>query len=524
MPEALAGVDRVIKATNPATGERLGEFPCATAADVQAAVAAAHAAQPQWGALSVNERIRVLRRFQRTLFAQKDEVAALISDEAGKPRVEALLTEVVVTLDAVNFYAREAPRSLAPERVPHANPMLKAKRGWLVRKPYGVVGIISPWNYPFSIPASEMMAALVTGNAVVLKPSELTPMSALRLQAMMTEAGLPPGLFQVIVGDGPSGAALVDSAIDKLIFTGSVATGKKIAAVAAAKLMPVVLELGGKDPMIVLKDADLEIASSAAVWGAFMNAGQTCLSVERCYVQKDIFPAFIERCVEKTKRLRIGRGSDPESDVGPLITQPQLRTVEAHVADAVAQGARILTGGHRLPDLGDNFYAPTVLVDVHHGMKVMREETFGPLLPIMSFTTEDAAVALANDSQFGLSASIWTSDRRRGEALAGRIDAGAVMVNDVITGFGISEAPHGGVKSSGLGRTHGRAGLEEMVRTKYVDSDLLPRMPKVWWYGYGADFLGQIRGFVDVLFARNPATRIAGIKKSLPALTRRNRI
>ncbi len=524
MPEVLTAADRSIKVTNPATGETLADFTCATVEDVHAAVARARVAQQQWAEVLVAERVKVLRRFQRALFAQKNEVAALISDEAGKPRVEALLTEVVVTLDAVNFYAREAPRLLAPECVPHANPVMKAKRGWLVRKPYGVIGIISPWNYPFSIPASEMMAALVTGNAIVLKPSELTPLSALRLQTLMAEAGLPDGLLHVVGGDGRTGAALVDSAIDKLIFTGSVATGKKIAAAAAAKLMPVVLELGGKDPMIVLEDADVEIASSAVVWGAFMNAGQTCLSVERCYVQKDIFPAFVERCVGKTKKLRVGKGSDPESDVGPLITQQQLRTVEAHVEDAVAKGARILTGGHRLPDVGQNFYAPTVLVDVHHGMKVMREETFGPLLPIMSFTTEDAAVALANDSQFGLAASVWTRDRRRGEALARRIDAGAVMVNDVITCFGISEAPHGGVKSSGLGRTHGRPGMEEMVRAKYIDSDLLPGMPKVWWYGYGTDFLAQMRGFVDVLFARSAAARLGGAAKLLKAFSRKGRI
>ncbi|MEO5936153.1 MAG: succinic semialdehyde dehydrogenase [Terriglobales bacterium] len=524
MPEVLTAADRLLRVTNPATGETLAELPLATATDVNAAVTRARVAQQQWAQVSVAERVKVLRRFQRALFEQKDEVAALISDEAGKPRVEALLTEVVVTLDAVNFYGREAPRLLSPQRVPHANPVMKSKRGWLVGEPYGVVGIISPWNYPFSIPASETMAALVTGNAVVLKPSELTPMTALRLQALMTEVGLPDGLFQVVVGDGLTGSVLVGSPIDKLIFTGSVTTGKKIAAAAAAKLMPVVLELGGKDPMLVLADADIEIASSAAVWGAFMNAGQTCLSVERCYVHKEIYQTFVDRCVAKTKQLRVGRGSDAETDVGPLINPQQLRNVEVHTADAVSQGARILTGGHRLPNVGENFYAPTVLVDVHHGMRVMREETFGPLLPIMAFTTDEAAIALANDSEFGLSASVWTRDRRRGEAIAQRIEAGAVMVNDVITCFGISEAPHGGVKASGMGRTHGRPGMEEMVRAKYIDSELLPGIAKVWWFGYGADFLAQMRGFTDVLFAKRAAARLRGAAKSLKAFSRKGRI
>lgn len=524
MRDLLTSTERTVRVANPATGEPLAEFPCAGAEQVAAAVDAARAAQKSWAQSPVPERLQVLRDFQRLLHEQKDEIAALVSAEAGKPRVEALLTEVVVTLDAVNFYHREVPRMLRPQRVPHANPVMKTKRGWLVREPYGVVGIISPWNYPFSIPASEIMGALATGNGVVLKPSELTPLSALKLKELLEAAGLPQGLLQVVIGDGLTGAALVAAPIDKLIFTGSVATGKKIAAAAAEKLLPVVLELGGKDPMIVRHDADLEVASSAAVWGAFMNAGQTCLSVERCYVHKDIFAAFVDRCVHKTERLRVGKGSEETTDVGPLISQQQLRTVEAHVADAKAQGARVLIGGHRLPDIGQNFYAPTVLVDVHHGMRVMREETFGPLLPIMPFASDDAAVTLANDSQFGLAASVWTRDRKRGEALARRIEAGTVMVNDVITCFGIGEAPHGGVKASGIGRTHGRTGLEELVRAKYIDSDLLPGMPKVWWYGYGAEFRAQMRGFTDALFAGSWGVRGRGLTRALKAFVRSGRV
>ena len=312
----------------------------------------------------------------------------------------------------------------------------------------------------------------------------------------------------------------MDSPLDKLIFTGSVATGKRIAEAAAKRLLPVVLELGGKDPMIVLEDADLDVASSAAVWGAFMNAGQTCLSVERCYVHQSIFNDFVQRCKRKTEALRVGR----DADVGPLISQAQMRTVEAHLADAIAHGATIVCGGRRLPETGPNFFAPAVLTGVVHSMRVMQEETFGPLLPIMPFATEDEAVTLANDSEFGLSASIFTRDRRRGEALARRIHAGTVMVNDVITCFGITEAPHGGVKASGLGRTHGRAGLEEMVRTKYVDSDPLPRMKNVWWFGYGESLHSQMRGFSDFLFAPPFLRRLQGGLKALGALRRKNQL
>jgi len=302
------------------------------------------------------------------------------------------------------------------------------------------------------------------------------------------------------------------------VFTGSVATGKRIAQAAAARLLPVVLELGGKDPMLVLDDADVDVASSGAVWGAFVNAGQACLSVERCYVHRSLYPAFIDACVRKTKQLRVGNGMDAEIDMGPLIHERQLRNVEEQVADARARGARIMTGGERLPNLGTNFFAPTVLMDVTHEMRIMREETFGPLLPVMAFDSDDEAVRMANDSEYGLAASVWTRDRARGERLAERINAGTVMVNDTISCFGISEAPHGGVKASGIGRTHGRFGLEEMVRVKYVDSDRMPGMKKVWWYGYGEKFARQMESFVDMQFARGWARKLRGAVKAAGVL------
>jgi len=384
------------------------------------------------------------------------------------------------------------------------------KSGRLLREPYGVVGIISPWNYPFSIPGTESLAALVAGNAVVLKPSEFASLVALELRSLLREAGVPEDVFQVVLGDGATGAALLHAQIDKLVFTGSVTTGKRIASVAAERLLPVVLELGGKDPMLVLDDANVDVASSAAVWGAFVNAGQTCLSVERCYVHHSLYESFARACVEKTKKLRVGQGLDPATDVGPMIHERQLRIVEDHVEDAVARGARILTGGSRLSELGSNFYQPTILADVTHEMRIMREETFGPVLPIMAYHTEDEAVRLANDSEYGLAASVWTSDNARGERLARRIKAGTVMVNDVISCYGISEAPHGGFKASGIGRTHGRFGLEEMVRVKYLDIDRMPAMKKMWWYGYGAAFAGHMAAFADSQFARSSLTRLRG--------------
>ncbi len=487
MPTNVQVPVRTVASVNPASCEVLREFACAGEVEVHAAVVRSRAAQTQWCEAGPRKRVEILREFQRLLCEKKSDVARLITREAGKPYVEALLTEVMVVLDAARFLIDNAYRLLRDEPVDHGNLAMKTKVGRIVREPYGVIGIISPWNYPFSIPATEAVAALVAGNAVVLKPSEFTSLVAFELASLLHAAGVPKDVFQVIPGDGAAQAA-------------------------AGRLLPVVLELGGKDPMIVLDDAEVEVASSGAVWGAFVNAGQACLSVERCYVHRSLYDAFVAACARKAKQLRIGDGMNPEVDIGPLIHERQVR---------VSRGARVLTGGTRLLDLGANFYALTVLADVNHEMRIMREETFGPVLPIMAFDTDDAAVRLANDSEYGLAASVWTRNRARGEALARRIHAGTVMVNDTVSCFGISEAPHCGVKASGIGRTHGRFGLEEMVRIKYLDSDRLPGVKKVWWYGYGAAFARQMEGFLDLQFARGLRRRLRGMLRSAGVLAGR---
>jgi len=520
MSAETPGVRAKLESLNPATGERLAQFEPAGEAEVRAAVARAREASRGWGQLSPRDRADTLRRLERVLYERREEIAALITREAGKPLVESLAAEVMLVLDTLEYFARRGPGWLAPQPVPHHNLALKLKKGRLVCEPYGVVGIISPSNYPFSIPWSELIPALVAGNTVILKPSELTPQIGLAIGELIQKAGLPEGVATVILGDGLTGRAIVSSGIDKLIFTGSVATGKKIQAAAAERLLPTLLELGGKDPMIVCADADLDYASSGAVWGAFTNAGQACLSVERVYAAREVAEEFTRLCVEKTRKLRVGPGDDPSTDVGPLIRDGQVSVVEEHVRDAVRQGAQVQTGGRRLKGPGF-FYQPTVLTGVHHGMQIMREETFGPVLPIMTVQDDSEAVALANDSDLGLSASIWTRDRRRGERLAAQLQAGAVMINDCASYFGISEAPHGGVKQSGIGRTHSRLGLMEMVRVKYIDADLAAGFGKFWWFEYGPRALDLMRGFVDLLFARNLAGRVRGLGGVLPNLWKR---
>ncbi len=348
--ELRVAEERKVSSVNPATGAVLRELECASEDEVRAAVARARAAQAAWAEIGVPKRIAVLREFQRRLQGKSSEIAEAIAREAGKPVAEALTTEILVVLDAVRFLIDHAYRLLRDEPLPHGNLATKLKRGWLVRDPYGVVGIISPWNYPFSIPATETLAALVAGNAVVLKPSEFTSLVALELRSLLHSAGVPKDVFQVVVGDGATGAALIHSrgepGIDKLIFTGSVATGKRIAAAAAERLLPVLLELGGKDPMLVLDDAEVDVASSAAVWGAFVNAGQTCLSVERCYVHRSLYEPFLSACAEKTKKLRVGHGMDRETDVGPMIHERQLKMVER--ACERCSGARSAGSGGRL--------------------------------------------------------------------------------------------------------------------------------------------------------------------------------
>jgi acyl-CoA reductase-like NAD-dependent aldehyde dehydrogenase len=504
-----------IDSLNPATQEINATFQSTPIHQLPRIFETARQAQKTWSAEPLKSRCTHLKNLRDAIFSNREKIADVISAEAGKPRVEAIFAEVLLALDTADFLSKRAPLWLKPEKIPHHNVAMKAKSGWLEFSSLGTVVVISPWNYPFSIPMAQVIPALVAGNAVILKPSELTPWSGALVAELCAEAKIPDGLVQVVQGRGDLGAALIEAGPDKVFFTGSVATGQRIAEACARKLIPSALELGGKDAMLVLADADLDIASSAAVWGGFMNCGETCISVERIYVEAPVADQFTKLCVEKTKKLRLGPATNPEVEIGPMIRMNQLEKVEQQLAEATTRGARILTGGLRRPDLGANFLEPAVVANVDHSMDLMREETFGPVIAIQMVKTVDEAVALANDSRFALSASVWTASNRKGREVASRLLAGTVMINDVASYYGITEAPHGGPRDSGWGRSHSRLGLLEMVQTKYVDQDRLPRVPKSWWFAYTAELATSAAVLIETLFAPTWSQRLhAATKKS----------
>lgn len=502
---------------DPATGDELGRARLFSPEDVAAAVQRARAAQPQWSSLSFKERGKLILRARELLLERIDELGLLISRETGKPISEAISMEIVPTLDAMYYLARKAAKLLRPQKIDIGQYGLMGRSSRIVYKPVGVVGIISPWNFPLATPAEEIVMALVAGNSVVLKPSELTTLTALKLGDVFRDAGIPNDVLEIVTGDGTTGGALIDAHVDKIMFTGSVATGKRVAAAAAKYLTPVVLELGGKDPMIVLEDADVPNAARGAVWGAFANSGQACASVERCYVHEAIAPQFLARVLAETQTLKQDVGTKADTDVGAMTNERQLQIVEEHVADAVERGARVVSGGKRVAGSAGFFYPPTVLTSVDHRMKIMRDETFGPVLPVMTFKTEDEAVRLANDSVFGLTASVWTRDIARGRRIAEQVAAGTVMVNEVLYTHGIAQTPWGGVKESGYGRTHGRAGLLELVNPHHIHVNRFSSLPDLWWFRYDPSAGKLFHGLANY-FTTGSLTRTARL---FPAMLRR---
>jgi acyl-CoA reductase-like NAD-dependent aldehyde dehydrogenase len=491
-----------ISVENPATGELITTVPVLGSDELDTLVASGRAAQAGWEAMGFEGRARVLRRAQKWMLDNADRIIGVVVSESGKTHEDAQLADLGYTVSALGFWAKEAPKYLADERVPSwNNPIAAGKKLTIRYAPIGLVGVIGPWNYPIANSFGDCIPALAAGNSVILKPSEVTPLSSLLMEEMMLECGAPEGVFAVATGDGTTGAALIGK-VDCVMFTGSAKTGKKALRAAAGAMIPCYLELGGKDPMIVCADADVQRAANAAAFYSMNNAGQVCISVERVYVEGPVYDQFVQAVSDNIRVLRQGAPAGIGTvDVGAVTFPPQLEIVDSHVRDAVAKGAKVLVGGHQRPGPG-RFFEPTVLVDVDHSMKIMREETFGPTLPIMRISDAEEGVRLANDSSYGLQASVWTGDVKRGEALARRVQAGVVCVNDAQINYSALNLPMGGWKASGLGTRHGAQGIRKYtkVQSLLVTSHALKREP--FMFPYRARRTMGLRRFLRLMYGR----------------------
>lgn len=505
--------ERRIEKTSPVTGEPLGSFHICTKEEVDAAVARAREAFPAWRDTSVKDRLRMLARIKDVVRTHGEEYARRISEDTGKPLVDSLLTELMSIPLFIDHYRRQAPKILARRKVP--TPILfPGKKSYVEQFPMGVIGVISPWNFPFQLSMVPVVSALVAGNTVVLKPSEVTPITGEIIDEIFRRIGLPRGVVEVVQGDGTTGAALCEANVDKIFFTGSVATGRRVMAAAAKKPIPVELELGGKDAMIVCADANLERAARAALWGGLVNCGQMCVSVERILVEDAVYDRFLQLLERHIDKITVG-GPEEHADMGPLTFAKQIETVDRHVKGAVAAGARLVRGGERL-DRPGQFYAPTLVADVKPDMELYREESFGPVLPVTRVRDAEEAIRLANEHQYGLTGSVWTSNIEKGLELASRMECGQVMVNDLVAIVGNPALPFGGVKNSGFGRYHGPEGLLAFTHQKaiMVDRGIFDFEP--FWFPYRGKYGAMSMAFHGLLAGNLP--------KALVALTKLRRI
>jgi len=511
---------RAVESRQPSTGEPWRSFTAASDDDVLHAVAAARAAQPGWAATPLGVRMLALGRFHDLVYARRHDIAEVITRETDKPIAEAVVADIGVVLDQARFLRKAVPRMMRAPWFSSGSLALVRKRLRVVPEPHGVVAVIAPWNYPFALACARLLPALATGNAVVFKPSELTPSTGEITRELLIAAGVPADVIALVQGDGFTGAALTAAPVDKVFFTGSVASGRAVALACAARLIPCSLELGGSDAAIVLADADPAHVAAGLAWGRFSNAGQTCVAPKRVFVEEAVYAPFMRELTRVVGQLRTGTGTDDATDVGAMI-RPEFRAVlEAQRDDAIARGAAVAASAS--PG-NATVFPPTVLVDVPAGARVMREETFGPLMAVIRVRDADEAVALANASDFGLSASIWSRDTARAGRLAMRLECGTVAINDVLLTGGTAELPHGGVKQSGIGRTHGMAGLADCVRTKGIIADRFPSWRQAWWFGYSPAYRRGMDAFMTLAHGRSVLGRIAAIPAVVKLLLRPDR-
>lgn len=494
---------RHLQMRSPVTLEPTGELICANDEDVALAIGAAREAQREWARTSMQERAAVLERALRIVIRRQDDIIDTVVNETGKARTDAMSMEVFSVADQLCYYAKNAGKFLKPRKRRIHGMLGLMKQLRIVYKPLGVIGLITPWNGPFVLVMNQAAQAIMAGNAVVAKGSEVTPYSAKLAQEIFREAGLPEGVLQVLLGDGQTGAAIVNGGVDKVSFTGSVATGRKVAESCARQLIPCTLELGGNDAMIVCDDADLDRAADGAWVGSCMNTGHYCCGTERIYVVKEVYDEFLQRVLEKGKNLRQGQQYGWDEDIGAVFWDRQMAIIEAHVEDARSKGATIHVGGRRNPELPGLYYEPTVITGVDNSMDIMVLETFGPVLCIQKVEDEEEALRLANDSEFGLNGNVWTKDKEKGYRLAAAIDTGACSVNDMALSYGIPAAPFGGRKNSGIGQVNGKKGLRGYAHEMSIVIDRFGGKLQTG-YPYSAKSAEGMKKLMEFLWVKTP--------------------
>jgi acyl-CoA reductase-like NAD-dependent aldehyde dehydrogenase len=485
---------------SPSTGRELGEVEAIHPAEADELIARARTAQAAWYALGLKGRIKALRNLLHVMHRNTDRIVDVLVAEAGKPRFEALV-ELWPTLELIAHHTRIVKRVLTPHRV-HVT-LLPHRKHWVERRPYGVVLVISPWNFPLLLSMTPVIEALLTGNTVVLKPSEFSTQLGELLTELIYEAGIPNDVFQLVHGAGDVGAALVNAHPDKIVFTGSTSTGRKIAAVAGQQLIPITLELGGKDAAIVLEDADLDRTAAGLTWAGLFNAGQMCVSIERVYVRREVANRLVEKMAKiMDDHVRVGPGEHHETTMGSIITPAQLEIIDRHIREAVDQGAQVIVGGHNVEDSAGRFYVPTLITNVKPDMAVLKDETFGPVIAVVPVDSDEEALTLANASSFGLTGSVWTRNRVRGIALARRMRVGNAGVNDHVMSSAAPNVPWGGVGDSGYGRTRGAEGLLDMTYAQSMSIERIRTLPReFFWYPYSALKLKLLRRAIHVMYA-----------------------
>lgn len=509
--------ERTVKDTKPATGETFFEIAETDLNQFPSIMEKARRAQTIWAAKSFKERAKHIKKMRDYISVNAESLAETVSHSNGKTRIDALVSEVLPCALACNWYSKNAAKYLKPKMRNTGHMLFFNKRTQIQHLPVGVVGIISPWNYPLSIPFGEIVMGLMAGNAIILKVAATTPAVGKAIEDIVAAGELPEGLFSHVVGSGSKVAtAFFDNGINKLFFTGSVPAGKTLMAQAAETLTPVSLELGGNDAMLVLADADVERAANGAAWAGYQNAGQSCGGVERIFVEEAVYDEFVEALTVKTQALRHGADIDFNVDIGSVTTEGQLRTVQQHLEDAVEKGARIAAQSQPVGPQDGLFHPATLLVDLHDDSLTMRDETFGPLIAVSKVKDVEEAIRRANDSNLALTSSVWTRNLRKGKDVASRLESGVTTVNDHLYTHGLSEAPWGGWKESGIGRTHGPEGLEEMTHTKVVNWDLLPIKRNLWWYPFDEATWDNMLSVMRVAFPANAAQFISSAAKATP--------